>query len=76
MTDISNRIIFLYSYDVYYKCCFIIKNDSENLIKSNSIYFFEMGHFYIYDLTYHNISISRPSPTVSQDNYFQCWVKF
>ena len=53
-----------------------MENDSENLIKSNSIYFFDMGHFFIYDLKYHNISMSRPSPTVSQDNYFQCWVKF
>ena len=40
MNDISNGTISLSSYDIYYKCYFIIEDGSKSGVQSNSIYFF------------------------------------
>ena len=77
VNDIGNQTIFLStSIKEDYKCCFIIEDGSKSGILSNSIYFSEMGHFYIFDLKYHSILMFRPCPIVSRCNSFQYWLNF
>ena len=76
LSNIGNQTIFVSSDEEYDKCCHIIKNESENGIKSDSIYFSEWTRLYIYNLKDRSISMSLPCPAVSKYYYFQCWVEF